>query len=839
MASLLDLLTQATPNLQTRKALIVLGLQNDFLSPDGKLPVPLESGFLDRLKELVPSFREHGDIIWVRSEFEANREPGESGDTIIAGSHSLVHDAETTQKGAKRSASQRNATPSKRVKATDAGGDPELFLTRTKSREPCCLRGSWGAKPPADIEALVKEKDLEVTKTFYSAFGSTSLLLTLRSRLITELFVVGCNTNLSVFATAMDAARYGIKITLVEDCLGYRQRPRHDEAIKQLKDIMSAAVMTSDKVIEALVNPPEEEEEEEEEEDSYDEEDDFDEEAEFQSAANLIAQTLGANTKPLPGSLDLSGALAADSDDDDDEDGDEMPLPQVRRPVSSRSPNCSCQVAFQSIPNDHSAQNAKPPGDRETPTNVAEAVDAKHDGKEVRLNREGDVASEIQQPSSGGVDVLKDAMLLLTLNATGVSYRNGYAAEQSSRISDRTLSITMQEDAGVDMHRARTKQLTASAQSQEEYSAADDQTQLDINLHFSKDESSHEPESHHLDSTSSNLLLEKINETTGSADRSNLSTPDLAGLARKRAHQQKASTTTTRTPGAMSQPLFGFAREQESEGSTIHYDLLPPDLSRTIFDHLLAEVEWETMRHQTGEVPRLVNCQGTISDDDGGKQPIYRHPSDETLPLHSWTSNVDVVRRAAEQVVGHELNHALIQLYRSGTDFISEHSDKTLDIVPGSKIVNVSFGAERTMRLRTKRARSSENARGAQRTTHRVPLPHNSMLCMSLPTNAKYLHSIPADKRPAVELSEAEKANGGRRISLTFRQIGTFLDTDKSTIWGQGAPGKTREQAKPALSGDREESERLVRMFGEENAGSEYREDIYAEGSNVLHLGKV
>lgn len=87
MSSLFALLSQQNTNLQTRNGLIVLGLQNDFISSDGKLPVG-DTRFLDRLTNLVADFREHGDIIWVRSQFEVNRlvnGVGASGDTVIAG----------------------------------------------------------------------------------------------------------------------------------------------------------------------------------------------------------------------------------------------------------------------------------------------------------------------------------------------------------------------------------------------------------------------------------------------------------------------------------------------------------------------------------------------------------------------------------------------------------------------------------------------------------------------------------------------------------------------------------------------------------------------------------
>jgi alkylated DNA repair dioxygenase AlkB len=288
------------------------------------------------------------------------------------------------------------------------------------------------------------------------------------------------------------------------------------------------------------------------------------------------------------------------------------------------------------------------------------------------------------------------------------------------------------------------------------------------------------------------------------------------------------------------QPLFGVNKEEESQGSSIQYDLLPPDRVDGLFHKLKGEVKWQKMHHQTGEVPRLVCCQGTI--DSEGNMPIYRHPSDETIPLLPWSKTVDEIRQAAEVIAGHELNHALIQLYRAGTDFISEHSDKTLDIRPDSFIVNASFGAERVMRLRTKRSQNTTEASTQQqhstsRTTHRVRLPNNSALLISLDTNAQYLHSINADKRPASELTSAEKAYDGQRISLTFRHIGTYLDAESEHIWGQGATGKEREDARKVINGNAVEVDRLVRGFGAENAAAEIAwAEWYGGGSDVLHL---
>ena len=43
----------------------------------------------------------------------------------------------------------------------------------------------------------------------------------------------------------------------------------------------------------------------------------------------------------------------------------------------------------------------------------------------------------------------------------------------------------------------------------------------------------------------------------------------------------------------------------------------------------------------------------------------------------------------------HPVNHVLIQLYCTGTDHISEHSDKMIAVVLDSHIVNFSYGATR------------------------------------------------------------------------------------------------------------------------------------------------
>ncbi|KAK6514851.1 hypothetical protein TWF506_007213 [Arthrobotrys conoides] len=319
---------------------------------------------------------------------------------------------------------------------------------------------------------------------------------------------------------------------------------------------------------------------------------------------------------------------------------------------------------------------------------------------------------------------------------------------------------------------------------------------------------------------------------------------------------------------------------EPTDTTSLITSLLPADFSASVFAQLKAEVQWRIMYHRGGEVPRLVAVQGQIDED--GSFPIYRHPSDESPPLLPFSRTVKEIRKHVEAKLGHKVNHVLIQLYRTGTDYISEHSDKTLDIVKGSGIVNVSLGAQRVMTLRTKKRereklvphaqddkkqRQPETEAGSEpvkddstataasstpapskveeepeepRIIQKIPLPHNSMFILGLPTNQKWMHSIQPDKRLLRDKAPEELAYSGERISLTFRHIGTFLSKDEKKIWGQGATAKNKEDAKDTIVGDQERAEEMVYAFAAENrmgAGFEW-EEWYGKGFDVLHFNE-
>jgi nicotinamidase-related amidase len=265
------------------------------------------------------------------------------------------------------------------------------------------------------------------------------------------------------------------------------------------------------------------------------------------------------------------------------------------------------------------------------------------------------------------------------------------------------------------------------------------------------------------------------------------------------------------------------------EGTTLVCGALDGCVDAASYDALEAEVAWSAMHHRGGVVPRLVALQGDQPAD--GIEPLYRHPADEQPALRPWTPTVDRIRRAVEAHVGHPMNHALIQLYRHGKDWISEHSDKTLDLVRPSFIVNVSLGQRRTMVLRPK-----HKAGDADAVIQRIPLVHGSLLRMDLETNRRWFHGIKqeADRQP--------------RISLTLRHIGTWWNPTTGAVWGVGAPSGSRADAEvraqaraarpPAARDleDRAEAEQMLRLFRDENVDPGFDAAAYRPGFEVRDL---
>jgi len=240
-----------------------------------------------------------------------------------------------------------------------------------------------------------------------------------------------------------------------------------------------------------------------------------------------------------------------------------------------------------------------------------------------------------------------------------------------------------------------------------------------------------------------------------------------------------------------------------------------------LFQLLKSETDWKTMQHRGGDVPRLISIQHTAYPD---KRPIYRHPADAQPKSEVWTLVSDKIRKRVADYLKLDLNHALVQYYRSGLDYISEHADKTLDILKDTPVINVSFGAVRTMKLRSKYKNADE-----LRDIFNVKLTNGSVFVLGWNTNKNFTHSIKQDKRIDTIKNKDELAFGCERISLTFRNIATFMDNN-GKLFGQGAPEGEAVN----------DSEQMLAAFSIENRSYDYDwDEVYGNGFYSLNFEEL
>ncbi|KAL9025469.1 MAG: hypothetical protein Q9196_005716 [Gyalolechia fulgens] len=683
-------------SLQTRKVLIIINLQNDSFINHDDIQITANRDFVDKIKTMVPHFRSMGEIIWVRTEItrkagpvtpdpaqleadaaktdEKNKQDRMAEERNLADDTSSIESdkgvqhyhptsrskARMKQASAKARLDQRSAN----LEAFDDDYEPfeDLMTKPRKGKEPAFfVGGTHGAELADDVLAVVdRENDVVMTKHYYSAFDQTSLLMTLRMRLATEIYLCGCLTNVGIYATAADAVQHGMHVTVIEDCLGYRSEDKHEEALRQMSDIMGVHGIASEEIIgrSGGAAPPDAE----------------------------IPMFIGPGLEGIEiTSLSLTGSRRAS--------GEPEPATPGHGPHHGRLPVTDNQ------------HGTEAPG--QSPTLQGNATEAPPSASQSRPRCTPSLPAKSSPSRSKGTPTASQR----------TSYMRNHDAWPAN---SRTLGP---------------------------------------------------------------------HDAIGAGD---------------------------------SKIIHGF---------------LASKLAGEAFQRLKTEVKWQTMSNRGGQVPRLVAVQGEIEKDGG--IPIYRHPADESPPLLPFTPCVEKIRRELEHSMKQPFNHVLIQLYRGGHDNISEHSDKTLDIVRNSSIANVSIGAQRVMTLRTKKSRraSGADSPNVSRKTQRIPMPHNSVFVLGPESNRQWLHGVKADKRPIEQKSEDERAFGGERISLTFRHIGTFTDPKNERIWGQGARKKDRRIAGWVRAGGPAETEAMLIAFGKENHRADFDwQTEYGIGFDAINL---
>lgn len=106
------------------------------------------------------------------------------------------------------------------------------FIFQGRSRQ-YCIRGTEGAEV---IDELRPEKsDQILSKRRFSAFFKTDLDQTLRLFRVDTVAITGINTQVCVYATAMDSVCHDFYTIVLADCTASRHREVHQGAIEVLR----------------------------------------------------------------------------------------------------------------------------------------------------------------------------------------------------------------------------------------------------------------------------------------------------------------------------------------------------------------------------------------------------------------------------------------------------------------------------------------------------------------------------------------------------------------------------------------------------------------------------
>ncbi|MGH8925904.1 MAG: cysteine hydrolase family protein [Acidimicrobiia bacterium] len=161
-----------------RSAVLVIDMLNDFLEPDGAMPLPEGRRLYEPIRQLLKSARESGSpVIWSCDEHLPTDREFEKR---------LVH----------------------------------------------CLQGSWGAEIVAELEPDFSE--LRIPKTRYSGFFETNLDHCLRQLGIDHLILTGVVTNICVRSTAHDAFFRDYRVTVPIECVAATSEREQESTLYDL-----------------------------------------------------------------------------------------------------------------------------------------------------------------------------------------------------------------------------------------------------------------------------------------------------------------------------------------------------------------------------------------------------------------------------------------------------------------------------------------------------------------------------------------------------------------------------------------------------------------------------
>ncbi|MDR6193860.1 alpha-ketoglutarate-dependent dioxygenase AlkB [Siphonobacter sp. SORGH_AS_0500] len=198
--------------------------------------------------------------------------------------------------------------------------------------------------------------------------------------------------------------------------------------------------------------------------------------------------------------------------------------------------------------------------------------------------------------------------------------------------------------------------------------------------------------------------------------------------------------------------LFDYEPDRQKnwlpyDGTVNYYDKLLSQSEADFFlNKLLETIQWENDRAVLfGKeiiTKRKVAWYGTEP-----YQYTYSNTTKHALP---WTPELLVLKTLVEKETGETFNSCLLNLYHTGEEGMSWHSDAEADLKKDGAIGSLSFGAERKFAFKHKQSKEKVE----------LLLEHGSLLVMKDATQTFWLHRLPPSKKIATP-----------RVNLTFRTI--------------------------------------------------------------------
>jgi alkylated DNA repair dioxygenase AlkB len=168
--------------------------------------------------------------------------------------------------------------------------------------------------------------------------------------------------------------------------------------------------------------------------------------------------------------------------------------------------------------------------------------------------------------------------------------------------------------------------------------------------------------------------------------------------------------------------------------------------SNDYFSTLRKEIDWkqESMKLYGKQInfPRLTAWYG-----DSNKPYSF---SGITLQPNSWTDDLMAIKSKIAPIAQVDFNSVLLNLYRSGNDSISWHTDAEKELGINPVIASVNFGETRTFQLRHIKTKEKIE----------IELTNGSLLIMRGETQHYWQHQVPKTSKIVKE-----------RINLTFRVL--------------------------------------------------------------------